>query len=97
MMVSVGSLPSAKAGSMTLPRVVLEWRGGSMMASFLIVPARSCSRFSIMSLWKGATSKLGIIARANRLRDRRVKDNRRILGETFNQGIILTALNKTLN
>ncbi|HXP71758.1 MAG TPA: hypothetical protein VOA88_20955, partial [Candidatus Dormibacteraeota bacterium] len=50
-----------------------------------------------MSLWKGATSKLGIIARANRLRDRRVRDNRRILGETFNQGIILTALNKTLN
>ena len=58
---------------MTLPSVVFPWRGGVMMASFLIVPESKSSRCSIMSWWKGETSKAGITFVANRARDRRVK------------------------
>jgi hypothetical protein len=82
MIVSVGFLPSAYAGAITLAKVVLPCLGGVIIASFLICPLSRDSMWSIMSRWKRETSKAGIISRENRESDRRVRDRRRILGVT---------------
>lgn|SRR5208337_2342169 len=85
MTVSVGFLPRAYAGIITLPNKVFPWRGGQMMASFLILPTSSSSIASIINWWKGVTSSAGIMTRENRLSDLRVSDSRRMLGEIILQ------------
>ena len=75
-MVSVGFLPSAYAGAITLPSVDFPCRGGVMMASLWIFPVSRHSRFSMMSAWHGSTSNDGMTTWAKRPSDRRVRDKR---------------------